>query len=92
MAAEIQHNEVIDHEDVSVDYGCFNPEFAGLQYDLGIDLGITRKQVETNDVSVNSMDSSEYHALMRTLNCKQRSSSIISCTKWKQTICHFTLS
>lgn len=72
VAAQIQHNEAIYHEDFRVDLGCFNPKFAGLQYDMGIDFGITRRQVETNYASVNCMDSSENHALVKTLNCKQK--------------------
>jgi hypothetical protein len=75
VSAEIQHNEAIDfaqNENICADYGCFNPDDSGVRYDIGMDLGISRKQVETNDVSVHIMTDSEYFALMRMLNKEQR--------------------
>lgn len=75
VAAEIQHNEAIDAEEddnACAEYACFNPDLAAVEYDLGLDLGISRKQVETNDISFNSMGNSEYNALVRSLNEKQK--------------------
>lgn len=75
VAAEIQHNEAIDAEEddnACPEYACFNPDLAAVEYDLGLDLGISRKQVETNDISFNSMGNSEYNALVRSLNDKQK--------------------
>lgn len=75
VAAEIQHNEAIDAEEddnACAEYACFNPDLAAVEYDLGLDLGISRKQVETNDISFNSMGNSEYNALVRSLNDKQK--------------------
>lgn len=75
VAAEVQHNEEIDFqedENLCIDHGCFNPKFAQMEYDLGFDLGIARKQVETDDISVNMLSDKEYKILARSLNQNQK--------------------
>lgn len=75
VAAEVQHNEEIDFqedENLCLDHGCFNPKFAQMEYDLGFDLGIARKQVETDDISVNMLSDKEYKLLARSLNQNQK--------------------
>lgn len=74
VSAEIQHSEeiVIKSEDHCHDGGCFNPTLLGINYDLGLDLGITRKQVERNDIQFNSVSDTEFKNLAKILNEKQK--------------------
>lgn len=63
IAAEVQHEDGIDqeqYEDIYKLHGCFSPEYFGKDYDLGIDLGITRKQFERNDIVLKQMPESDY--------------------------------
>lgn len=75
IAAEVQHEDGIDQEqdeDIRKLHGCFSPEYFGKDYDLGIDLGITRKQLERNDIVRKQMPESDYQNLVRSLNERQR--------------------
>jgi len=74
VAPEVQHNEEIDilqASNISTLYGCFDPSQTGNTYDLALDLGITRKQLSTNDLVINDMSYASYIDLLRTLNTKQ---------------------
>lgn len=58
VAAEIQHEEEFDSQqvvEICEKNGCFNPQFFGAEYDIGSDLGITRKQIELNDIVLHQM-------------------------------------
>lgn len=76
IAAEVQHNEEIDHSEVidtqSIFHGCFNPKDMGHEYDIGLDFGITRKQISTQDMPVHLLGHDAYMDLIRSLNEKQR--------------------
>lgn len=76
IAAEVQHNEEVDQyektDDENIFHGCFNPKDIGLDYDIGLDLGITRKQISICDTPVNSLSHNDYMNLVRTLNEKQK--------------------
>ncbi|XP_065931772.1 uncharacterized protein [Magallana gigas] len=75
VISALQHSEEIDlniEDQMCLDHGCFNPETAGVSYDLGLDLGITRKQVEINDLVFNTMNDEEYRKLTCELNVKQK--------------------
>lgn len=75
VAPEVQHAEEIDmneqSENQGIYHGCFNPKEVGHEYDLGIDLGITRKQVNCETL-VNCMNQNDFMCLTRNLNEKQR--------------------
>lgn len=49
---------------VLIDMGC--------DYDLGLDIGITRKQISDCEYQVNSLDQNAFMSLVRNLNEKQR--------------------
>lgn len=75
VISALQHSEEIDlnmEDQMCLDHGCFNPETTGVSYDLGLDLGITRKQVEINDLVFNTMNDEEYRKLTCELNVKQK--------------------
>ncbi|XP_061196745.1 uncharacterized protein LOC133205019 [Saccostrea echinata] len=75
IAAEVQHSEELDlssEKKNCMDHGCFIPESIGVSYDLGLDLGISRKQVAINDLLVNAMDDRDYIELVRSLNVNQK--------------------
>lgn len=75
ISAEVQHNEEVDmntEQHLCLEHGCFNTEACGVSYDLGLDLGITRKQVEINDFFVNSMSDEEYMNLTRNAKCEPK--------------------
>lgn len=70
VAAEVQHNEEIDSNEQSsnqstgVFHGCFNPKDMGYDYDLGLDIGITRKQISDCEYQVNSLDQNAFMSLV----------------------------
>ena len=74
IAAEVQHENGIvqeQEEDICELHGCFNPEHFGAHYDLGVDLGITTKQLDKNDIVLNQMPDTDYQNLVRSLNDRQ---------------------
>lgn len=70
VAAEVQHNEEIDSNEQSsnqstgVFHGFFNPKDMGYDYDLGLDIGITRKQISDCEYQVNSLDQNAFMSLV----------------------------
>ena len=88
-APEIQHNEAIDSATESTTsplYGCFDPSQCEHDYDLALDLGITRKQLSSHDGTVNKMSTDNYIKLVRSLNEKQMTffHNILHMTKTEQ--------
>lgn len=75
VAPEVQHAEEIDMNEQSdnqgIYHGCFYPKEVGHEYYLGIDLGITRKQVSCETL-VNCMNRTDFMCLTRNLNEKQK--------------------
>ena len=76
VAPEVQHAETIDSsEELSPCdiYGCFDPTQVSeiYNYDLALDMGITRKQISTSSKIINNMSQEDYMSLMRSLNAKQ---------------------
>lgn len=62
IATEVQHKDGIDQEqdeDIFELHGCFSPEYFVKEYDLAVDLGITRKQLERNDIILKQMPGSD---------------------------------
>lgn len=75
VSAEIQHEEEFDSQqvvEICEKNGCFNPQFFGAEYDIGSDLGITRKQIESNDIVLHQMSDTEYQNKVRSLNEDQK--------------------
>lgn len=75
VSAEIQHEEELDSQqvvEICEKNGCFNPQFVGAEYDIGCDLGITRKQIESNDIVLHQMSDTEYQNKVRSLNEDQK--------------------
>ena len=74
VAPECEHQEEIDRnlgETLSEQYGCFDPGRNAPVYDVGLDLGITRKQVE--DVTQwGELDDIAYRRMLRELNEQQK--------------------
>lgn len=63
VAASNEHNEERDRSDdcdISTKYGCFNPGDKPLDYDVGLDLGIARKQIGQDDSLIGKMPDIEY--------------------------------
>lgn len=52
--------------------GCFNPQFVGAEYDIGSDLRITRKQIESNYIVLHQMSDTEYQNKVRSLTGDQK--------------------
>lgn len=75
VAPEVQHIEEIDiheqSENQSIYHGCFNQKEMGHAYDLGLDLGISRKPIN-GETLVNSMNLNDFISLARSLNERQR--------------------
>lgn len=78
---QIDHKELIDSAEgqPSDTYGCFYPSANNVSrssqqpcsYDLGQDLGITRKQLDYSCLPLNEMNDKEYRILVQNLNHKQ---------------------
>ncbi|XP_076081637.1 uncharacterized protein LOC143052478 [Mytilus galloprovincialis] len=52
-------------------YGCFDPG-KQLTYDVGADMGVTRKQIEDDDYMLNKIPESQYRQIVSTLNNEQK--------------------
>lgn len=69
MRRNLTHNRLLEYVKKN---GCFNPQFVGAEYDIGSDLGITRKQIESNDIVLHQMSDTEYQNKVRSLNEDQK--------------------
>ena len=75
---EAQHQDEGDvhaGSHLSQEFGCFNPgsHDGSIQYDLGLDLNIGRKQIQTDDEQLTGeMTDDEYRELVQKLNLKQK--------------------
>ena len=75
VSQETQHTEEIDiqeHSDTAIMFGCFDPKQTTHTYDLALDLGITRKQLDATEILTNEMTYEAYLDLARSLNEKQQ--------------------
>lgn len=76
VAPENEHQEQIDIEDVvrlSTQYGCFDPGKDAPVYDVGVDLGISRRQIGHEELLLcGELDDIQYRNLIRRLNQQQR--------------------
>jgi len=76
---EVQHQEEIDANDGPNDsqtFGCFHPgECDGgssMEYDLGQDLGLGRKQLDISPLHLNEVPDDLYRKMVQDLNEKQK--------------------
>jgi len=71
-----EHLEQIDQEEglsLSMQYGCFDPGKDAPVYDVGLDIGITRKQIGHEELSQwGEMKDVEYRQMVRQLNWQQK--------------------
>ena len=71
-----EHQEKIDQAEnvrLSIVYGCLDPGKDAPVYDVGVDMGITRKQVGHEELSqLGEMDDINYRHLVRGLNKQQK--------------------
>lgn len=78
---QIDHEERIDSAEghqPSDTYGCFDPSANNISrssqqpcsYDLGQDIGITRKQLDDSCLPLNEMNDEEYRTLVENLKHK----------------------
>lgn len=75
VAPENEHQEEIDRnlgETISQQYGCFDPGQNAPVYDVGLDLGINRKQVEEDLTQWGELEDSAYREMLRGLNEQQK--------------------
>lgn len=76
VAPENEHNELIDRDNgdrLCQKYGCFNPDQNMPNYDIGIDLGIARKQLENEQITQwGEINDDDYRQLLRNLNKQQK--------------------
>ena len=94
---EAHHQEMIDQEETllrSEMHGCFDPgpSAAVENYDLGEDLGISRKHACSGVLPQQEMDNERFLENVRKLNCEQKRFFTISCTKSNPIHYRFTLS
>lgn len=97
VAPEIEHNEDIDRENgdrLCQKYGCFNPDQNMPNYDIGIDLGIARKQLENEQITQwGEINDDDYRQLLRNLNKQQKEFFIpyfaLDENKTRSTLCFF---
>lgn len=85
---QIDHEELIDSaegQQPSDTYGCFDPSANNISrssqqpcsYDLGQDLGITRKQLDDSCLPLNEMNDEEYRIIVQNLNHQQKNFSFM---------------
>lgn len=67
----IEEQDQCDGQSIAERYGCFNPG-KQMTYDVGVDIGITRKQIEEDDCILHKMPESQYRELVRSLNTEQK--------------------
>ncbi|XP_060571280.1 uncharacterized protein LOC132729522 [Ruditapes philippinarum] len=75
---QAQHEDMLDSDECpsqSATFGCFDPGVASAVdegYDLGEDLGISRKRAYTTQCVTNEMDDAEYLQCVQKLNIEQK--------------------
>ena len=83
VSPENEHQELVDTivgSSATRSFGCFDPGSVGInqkdtfskQYDLGQDLGIARKQLQTEQLPLKEMDQEQYRKMVQSLNQKQK--------------------
>lgn len=71
---ECQHRNEQDFNEgqtIAEKYGCFDPG-KQLNYDVALDIGITRKQISDDDLHMHKLPETEYREMVRSLNPKQK--------------------
>lgn len=70
-------------------YGCFDPGKHAPGYDIGLELGIARKQLDEDISQLGELDDNSYRDMVRNLNVQQKEFSTMFCTgiKLKLTPC-----
>lgn len=75
IAPGCEHQDEIDKEEgntLSEKYGCFDPGKHAPEYDIGLDIGIVRKQLEEDISQLGEMDDYSYRKMVRSLNEQQK--------------------
>lgn len=75
VSPECEHQQEIDRnigETISQQYGCFDPGQNAPVYDVGLDIGITRKQVEDDITQWGELEDDAYREMIRGLNEQQK--------------------
>lgn len=70
-----EHEEEIDREEgstLSNRWGCFDPGKHAPDYDIGLELGIQRKQIDDDISQMGEMEDIPYREMLRVLNHQQR--------------------
>lgn len=68
IAPGCEHQDEIDKEEgtiLSEKYGCFDPGKHAPEYDIGLDIGIVRKQLEEDISQLGEMDDYSYRKMVR---------------------------
>lgn len=53
-------------------YGCFDPGKHAPEYDIGLELGIARKQLDEDISQLGELDDNSYRDMVRNLNVQQK--------------------
>lgn len=75
FAPGCEHQEQMDREKgptMSEAYGCFDPGKHAPEYDIGLELGIARKQLDEDISQLGELNDSSYREMVRNLNVQQR--------------------
>lgn len=75
IAPGCEHQNEIGREEgetLSEKYGCFNPGKHAPEYDIRLDIGIVRKQLEEDISQLREMDDYSYRKMVRSLNEQQK--------------------
>lgn len=75
FAPGCEHQEQMDREEgptMSEAYGCFDPGKHAPEYDIGLELGIAREQLDEDISQLGELDDISYREMVRNLNVQQR--------------------
>lgn len=75
FAPGCEHQEQMDREEgptMSEAYGCFDPGKHAPEYDIGLELGIARKQLDEDISQLGELDDNSYRDMVRNLNVQQK--------------------
>lgn len=75
FAPGCEHQEQMDREEgptMSEAYGCIDPGKHAPEYDIGLELGIARKQLDEDISQLGELDDNSYRDMVRNLNVQQK--------------------
>lgn len=74
FAPGCEHQEQMDKEGptMSEAYGCIDPGKHAPEYDIGLELGIARKQLDEDISQLGELDDNSYRDMLRNLNVQQK--------------------